>query len=45
MCQNHNFQVTKLRNFEKPKKTKQNPMPHPPKKKTTTGLDIVLRMG
>jgi hypothetical protein len=34
-----------MRNFEKPKKkTKQNPMPHPPKK-PTTGLDIVFRMG
>jgi hypothetical protein len=38
MCQNHIFQVTKMRNFEKPKKTKQNPMPHAPKKKQPLAL-------
>jgi hypothetical protein len=33
-----------MRNFEKPK-NKKKPNPSPPKKKPTTGLDIVFRMG
>jgi hypothetical protein len=49
MCQNHIFQVTKTRNFEKPKKKKKKKktqrLTPPPKKKTTTGLDVVFRMG
>ncbi len=43
MCRNHVFQVTKTRNFEKPKRKNHKTQPLTPKKKrkrTTTGLDI-----
>jgi hypothetical protein len=39
------FSGYKNEKFGETKKNKINPTPQPPPKKTTTGLDIVFRMG